>query len=81
MTTAATRPSGANDTGLPLAQDLMSGAGAIAQFMFGDNAEANRRKVYHAADKLGLPCFKIGGTLCARRSTILTWIEKQENAA
>jgi hypothetical protein len=81
MTTAATRPSGANDTGLPLAQDLMSGAGAIAQFMFGDDAEANRRKVYHAADKLGLPCFKIGGTLCARRSTILSWIERQENAA
>ena len=81
MTTAATRPSGANDTGLPLAEDLMSGAGAIAQFMFGDDAEANRRKVYHAADKLGLPCFKIGGTLCARRSTILSWIEQQENAA
>ncbi|MGU3284995.1 DNA-binding protein [Methylobacterium mesophilicum] len=81
MTTAATRHSGANDTGLPLAQDLMSGAGAIAQFMFGDDAEANRRKVYHAADKLGLPCFKIGGTLCARRSTILSWIERQENAA
>ena len=81
MTTAAPRHSGVNDTGLPLAQDLMSGAGAIAQFMFGDDAEANRRKVYHAADKLGLPCFKIGGTLCARRSTILTWIEKQENAA
>lgn len=81
MTTAATRHAGVNDTGLPLAQDLMSGAGAIAQFMFGDDAEANRRKVYHAADKLGLPCFKIGGTLCARRSTILTWIEKQENAA
>jgi hypothetical protein len=76
-----TRPSGANDTGLPLAQDLMSGAGAIAQFIFGDDAEANRRKVYHAADKLGLPCFKIGGTLCARRSTILSWIERQENAA
>lgn len=81
MVANATRPSGANDTGLPLAQDLMSGAGAIAQFMFGDDAEGNRRKVYHAADKLGLPCFKIGGTLCARRSTILAWIERQENAA
>ena len=81
MTPTATRSSSANDTGLPLAQDLMSGAGSIAQFMFGDDAEATRRKVYHAADKLGLPCFKIGGTLCARRSTILSWIERQENAA
>lgn len=81
MTTTATRPPGANDTGLPLAQDLMSGAGAIALFMFGEDTEANRRKVYHAADKLGLPCFKLGGTLCARRSTILAWIERQESAA
>lgn len=81
MTTTATRLSGANDTGLPLAQDLMSGAEAIALFMFGEASEANKRKVYHAAQKLGLPTFRIGGTLCARRSTILTWIERQESAA
>lgn len=81
MRNIETRPAGANDTGLPLAQDLMSGAGAIAFFIFGDESETSRRKVYHAADKLGLPCFKLGGTLCARRSTILSWIEKQESAA
>ncbi len=77
----ATRPAGANDTGLPLAQDLLSGAEAIALFMFGEASEANKRKVYHAAQKLGLPTFRIGGTLCARRSTILAWIERQESAA
>lgn len=81
MTTNATRPLGANEPGLPLAQDLMSGAGPIALFIFGDESETSRRKVYYAADKLGLPCFKLGGTLCARRSTILAWIEKQESAA
>lgn len=75
-----TRPPGVNATGLPLAEDLMSGAGAIAHFIFGNDAEGSRRKVYHAADKLGLPCFKLGGTLCARRTTILTWIAKQESA-
>ncbi|WP_246694704.1 DNA-binding protein [Methylobacterium sp. WL6] len=66
---------------MPLAEDLMTGADAIAAFMFGSSTEANRRRVYHAADKLGLPTFKLGGTLCARRSTIMAWIERQENAA
>lgn len=78
MTSSATRHSGANDAGLPLADDLMTGAEAIAKFMFGDATDTNKRRVYHAADKLGLPTFRIGATLCARRSTILTWIAKQE---
>jgi hypothetical protein len=70
--------SGANSGSLPLAQDLMTGAEAIANFMFGDASEPSRRRVYHASDKLGLPTFKLGGTICARRSTILAWIERQE---
>jgi hypothetical protein len=49
MSNAATRPSGANDAGLPLADDLMTGAEAIAKFMFGDATDTNRRRVYHAA--------------------------------
>ncbi|MCJ2106989.1 DNA-binding protein [Methylobacterium sp. E-041] len=81
MSTHAARLSGANDTGLPLAEDMMTGAEAIAKFMFGDATETNKRRVYHAADKLGLPTFRLGGTLCARRSTILRWIEAQESAA
>lgn len=78
MASAATRPPGANDTGLPLADDLMTGAEAIAKFMFGEATDTNKRRVYHAADKLGLPTFRIGATLCARRSTILSWISQQE---
>ncbi|CAO4144828.1 hypothetical protein LPLAFNJD_LOCUS1790 [Methylorubrum aminovorans] len=81
MQKSATPHIGANGSGLPLAEDLMTGAPAIAAFMFGQDTETNRRRVYHAADKLGLPCFKLGGSLCARRSTILRWIEQQENAA
>lgn len=79
MSHAATRPSGANDTVLPLADDLMTGAEAIAKFMFGEATDTNKRRVYHAADKLGLPIFRIGATLCARRTTILNWIAKQES--
>lgn len=69
-----------------LAGDLLHGADEIARFVYGDAAderiaESNRRKIYHAADKHGLPTFKIGGTITARRSTILKWIEAQEQAA
>jgi hypothetical protein len=78
MRNTQARPSSANGGGLPLAEDLMTGAESIAEFIFGDASEANRRRVYHSADKLGLPCFKMGGTLCARRSTIVAWIERQE---
>ena len=80
MSDVETRQIGASGSGLPLAKDLMTGADSIAAFMNGDASEANRRRVYHASDKLGLPTFKMGGTLCARRSTILSWIEDQERA-
>ena len=69
-----------------LADDLLLGADAISRFIYGENtdekvAESNRRRVYHAADKHGLPTFKLGGSIAARRSTILKWIEQQEQAA
>lgn len=79
MESFTARQSGANNTGLPLADDLMTGAEAIAKFMFGEATDTNKRRVYHAADKLGLPIFRIGATLCARRTTILNWIAKQES--
>lgn len=69
-----------------LADDLLHGADEIAQFIYGETedekaAESNRRRVYHANDKHGLPTFKLGGTMTARKSTILKWIEAQEHAA
>ncbi len=72
------RASGANGGAVPLSEDLMRTAGEIAAFTFGTDDEPNRRRIYHAADKLGFPAFKMGGTLCARKSTILKWIEAQE---
>jgi hypothetical protein len=81
-----TRLSGANGIGLPLSDDLLHGADEIAQFIYGSAtdekvAESNRRRIYHSADRHGLPAFKLGGTLTARKSTILAWIESQERAA
>lgn len=81
MKTIETCPPGANGRALSLSEDLMMGADPIAEFLFGDASETNRRRVYHASDKLGLPTFKMGGTLCARRTKILAWIERQEGGA
>ena len=63
----------------PLGSDLLRGADEIAGFMFGDPAE--RRKIYHLAENSRLPVFRLGALLCARKSTLLTWIEEQESAA
>lgn len=86
MSQVQERPFGANGGAMLLADDLLHGADEIARFVYGSpdderTAESNRRKIYHAADKHGLPAFKLGGTMTARRSTILKWIEAQEQAA
>jgi hypothetical protein len=63
-----------------LATDILRGAAAIADFVFNDPKE--RRRVYdlaseaRGADKL--PCFRLGATICARKSTLLTWIAELE---
>jgi hypothetical protein len=61
------------------APDLLEGAGQIAAFLFEDPART--RSVYHLAKKEQLPVFRLGATLCARRSRLRAWIEDQENAA
>lgn len=86
MSESGKRALGADDTGLPLHDDLLSGASAIAEFIYGPSgsakeAEAKRRKVFHQAARRELPSFKLGGILCARKSTILKWIEEREQAA
>ena len=64
-----------------LGDDLLHGADAIAKFMFGD--VKHRRKVYYLTGEAtkGLPHFKMGSLICARKSTILTWIAEQEGRA
>ena len=59
--------------------DLLEGADQIAGFLYGDPKK--RSKVYHLADNKKLPVFKIGKTICARKSTLLAWIAEQEKAA
>lgn len=81
MTDMTTRPLSANGGAVPaLADDLLSGAKAIALYLYGVDDETATRRVYHAAAKLKLPTFRMGSTICARRSSILKWIERQEAA-
>jgi hypothetical protein len=60
-----------------LSDDLLEGADAIAQFMYGDKAK--RRKIYHLLDSL--PVFRLGGHIYARKSSLLAMIEAQEKAS
>lgn len=62
-----------------LSDDLLVGANAIAEFMFGDSRK--RRQVYHLAHSGQLPIFKLGAILCARKSRLLETIKKREERA
>lgn len=62
-----------------IADDLLRGAEAISQFLFGD--KILRRKVYHLAETSRLPVFRLGSVLCARRSVLIAWIAEQEQRA
>ena len=57
-------------------KDLLRGAAEIAAFLLGSRDQ--RRTIYYLAAHSNLPVFKIGSTLCARKSVILKWVEQQE---
>lgn len=57
-------------------KDLLNGAGEIAGFLFGDRKY--RRKVYYLVERSKLPIFRLRSQLCARKSTLIKWIEDQE---
>jgi hypothetical protein len=56
--------------------DLLSGAESIAAFL-----GIKPRRVYHLAETQRLPVFRLGATLCARKSTLVKWIERMEDQA
>lgn len=56
--------------------DVLHGVPAIAAEM-----RLNPRQVYHLKEQHGLPTFKIGRTVCARRSAIQAWLAEREAAA
>lgn len=50
--------------------DLLYGVPAIAAAF-----KLAVRQVYHLKDKHGLPTFKVGRAVCAKRSAVRAWIE------
>lgn len=50
--------------------DLLYGVPAIAAAF-----KLEVRQVYHLKDKHGLPTFKMGRSVCAKRSAVRAWIE------
>ena len=64
-----------------LGDDLLRGADAIAEFLFGDRTQ--RRKVYYLTGEatVRMPHFRLGAIICARKSTLLRWIESHEARA
>jgi hypothetical protein len=62
-----------------LADDLLLGAEAIAEFLLGDRSKKKRRKVYHLRPHL--PLFYLGGEIAGRKSTLRQFIAAQEQAA
>jgi hypothetical protein len=61
-----------------LAGDTLYGANAIAKFMYG--ARDCRRAVYNLIENRRIPHFRLGATVCARKSVLMAWIAEQEAA-
>lgn len=79
MQTAATAEKVVADPGNDLSADLLEGADSIATFMFG--SPNKRKKVYHLVENGRLPVFRLGSTLCARKTVLMDWIAAQESRA
>jgi hypothetical protein len=60
-----------------LSDDILEGADAIAEFLFG--SKESRRKVYYLAECSKLPIFRFGTVLCARKSVLMEFISGQES--
>lgn len=56
--------------------DLLSGVAAIGEYL-----NIVPRRVYHLAAEHGLPTFKIGKTLCARKVSLDSWVRSKEAAS
>jgi hypothetical protein len=65
-----------------LSSDLLEGAGAIAEFLFGSSKK--RRRVYWLLEEAKgprPPIIRMGGTITARKSAIREWFAEQEARA
>jgi hypothetical protein len=59
-----------------LASDVLRGADQIAHYLYG--CAKQRRKIYRLVAVGKLPHFRLGKTICSRRSVIIEWIRRHE---
>ena len=59
-----------------LSDDLLEGAEAIAQFLYGDIGK--KKRVYYLAKQGELPVFRLGEVIHARKSALRDFIVKRE---
>lgn len=55
---------------------LLMGANAIAEFL-----NVTPRQAYRLCSDKIIPCFKTGGTVTARKASLMRWLAEQEAAA
>jgi hypothetical protein len=58
--------------------DLLFGAAAISNFMLGSKTEGNRKRIYGLVRKRLIPTFYMGATVCARKSSLVIYLEEKE---
>lgn len=59
-----------------LAGDILIGAAAIAEELYGDSKK--RRRIFHLVQTSRLPIFRLGSRICIRRTVLRQWITHQE---
>ena len=59
--------------------DVLKGAADIAAYLLG--SRGRRREIYYLVERRGLPVFRLGAKICARRATLKSWIAAQEHAS
>lgn len=60
----------------PIADDLLDGADRVAAFVWGPGTHP--RRLYRAMATSSIPVFRLGGRLCARRSSLHAWVRDLE---
>jgi hypothetical protein len=65
-------------TDQPLVGDILEGAAAIAQFLYGRSGPKERRRIYWLVESNALPVFYLGQIICARRSTLMREFTQRE---
>lgn len=63
----------------PHAPDLLRGAGEIAEFIYGRDTPANRRRIYNLGKTSKVPLIKLGGNVAAKRSSLDRFFAAQES--